>query len=531
MRRAMVLVIGVGFAVVFPSGMGECAEASGRPLEIGNGLQLLWDDAVVDSSGTTVSRMLHQPQFEGEVMELDAPWEKCISYFHVVHVPGGVAKPYRMYYLAGGMNPRGKFWPYGRSVCFIESADGIEWARPTLNLVEFNGSKANNIITNERMLFGALDNFFVFYDENPDCPADERFKGVANFEFKYNPDGSVKSEHCSYHGLECFVSSDGISFRHRGYLVREGLFDSLNVAFWHAPTREYRLYFRSGHTNLSDRNGDAWVRDVRYTTSKDFTAWAQPRLLDFLPDADGEPAVDYPLYTNGMMPYPRAPEVCIGLPTRYVERRKWTSNYDRLPSPDARRARMDKKNGGSARFGLALTDCVFMMTRDGGAFRREDEAFLRPGPEHAGNWVYGDGYPAVGLVPTKDRYGNDPVYSIYVPQASAHTPGRHFLKRYTIRQDGFVSRHATFREQRLVTRKFVCPGGGLFINFSTSARGYVYLTIRGEDGRELHSTELFGDKVDRLVGFVDGTPDDFIGRPVLLDFRMSDADVYSYCFK
>ena len=53
-----------------------------------------------------------------------------------------------------------------------------------------------------------------------------------------------------------------------------------------------------------------------------------------------------------------------------------------------------------------------------------------------------------------------------------------------------------------MTKPIRFQGSELTLNFSTSARGFVYLTIRAEDGKELHSTELFGDKVDRVVGFV-----------------------------
>ena len=99
-----------------------------------------------------------------------------------------------------------------------------------------------------------------------------------------------------------------------------------------------------------------------------------------------------------------------------------------------------------------------------------------------------------------------------------------------VRLDGFVSRHATYAEQRLVTKPIVFKGSELTLNFSTSARGRIFLTVRDESGRELRSAEIFGDKVDRIVGFEGGSLAEFAGRPVTLDFRMSDADLYSFKF-
>ena len=41
-----------------------------------------------------------------------------------------------------------------------------------------------------------------------------------------------------------------------------------------------------------------------------------------------------------------------------------------------------------------LMDILNVFSRDGARFFREDDAFMRPGPENPGNWVYGDAYPA-----------------------------------------------------------------------------------------------------------------------------------------
>ena len=56
-----------------------------------------------------------------------------------------------------------------RNVCYAESDDGVHWRRPVCNVVEFEGSKENNIVLKNAV--GA-----VFLDEHG--KPDERFKFV-----------------------------------------------------------------------------------------------------------------------------------------------------------------------------------------------------------------------------------------------------------------------------------------------------------------------------------------------------------------
>jgi len=78
----------------------------------------------------------------------------------------------------------------------------------------------------------------------------------------------------------------------------------------------------------------------------------------------------------------------------------------------------------------------------------------------------------------------------------------------------------------------VFAGSEMLVNFSTSARGRMFVTIRDEAGRSIRSEELFGDKVDRVVDFADGGKvADFAGKPVIVTFEMFDADLYSFRFQ
>ena len=85
----------------------------------------------------------------------------------------------------------------------------------------------------------------------------------------------------------------------------------------------------------------------------------------------------------------------------------------------------------------------------------------------------------------------------------------------------------------LVTKPLIFEGKELHLNFSTSAYGYVYVSVLDEEGRELSSEsfELYGDTVDRTVAFADcGDFSEFAGKPVCLKFRMRDAKIFSFKF-
>ena len=136
------------------------------------------------------------------------------------------------------------------------------------------------------------------------------------------------------------------------------------------------------------------------------------------------------------------------------------------------------------------------------------------------------------MLPTSAADGSGDELSIYKPLG--HMTGKPAkLERFTIRIDGFVSRHATFKEQKVVTKPFIFSGREMVINFSTSGRGRIvaYLYLDGAEKPSLASTWMFGDRVDSPVTFPKGRLAAFAGKPVRLEFVMSDADLYSFRFR
>ena len=467
-------------------------------MNIKNRREVFWDDTLIDTTKTTASKKLHECVRRELVIMHDEPWEgDCCDYHNLFKDSNGF---YRMYYL--GWN----FKRPGVCVCYAESTDGIHWIKPKLGICDYNGSKKNNIILDSTT--AVFDNFMVMRDPNQKEGSEELYKGICSIKTDSYPH---KNE------LWCFISSDAIHFKKAWEMTDAGAFDTLNTVLWDKYTNRYFAYIRDYHNKENCKP----VRDIRVMTSLDFHEWTTPELLDFMGRDD------YPLYTNAVQKYYRADHIFIGFPSRYVERPQWSSNYDRLCGKEKRLERMKTE----PRFGLAVTDCVFMCSRDGRKWDRTDEAFMRPGPEEPYNWVYGDCYPALGIVETCGSYpGTDNELSLFsFNNHWSNIPAQ--LWRYTIRLDGFISAHAAYEEQVVVTKPFIFDGDALHINFSTSAIGYLQFTIKTEDGVSTKSGEIFGDSTDRIVDFDEYDVSDLRGKSIVMEIRMRDADIYSFYFK
>lgn len=469
--------------------------------------ELLWDDYLIDSEQTTAQLVLHKPVPQEVVLVHDDPWEgDCCIYHNIVEDEG----IYRLYYL-GVDSPNPDIpgdVPHPNVVCYAESKDGKQWVKPKIRIREFGGSKENNIILDHTDL--QLDNFFVFKDTNRDCLKTELYKAVAGPQWS----GGQKGEKL----LVCYTSADGIQFQYGWLMTNAGTFDTLNTAYWDDHRSEYVCFIRGFH-NIPGDDLNKGIRDIRRMVSKDFKHWSIPVLLDF-----GE-SDDYPLYTNVIQPYYRAEHMLVGFPTRYVEKEKWTPNFDQLSGADKRKKRMKR----DPRYGLAITDCIFMSSRDGLQWKRWDDSFLTPGPEHEHNWVYGDCYPSTGLIETpSDLTPGSNEISMYV---NSNHFGRipTVLRRYTIRKDGFVSYQAKYPISKIVTKPFTFDGSKLSVNFSTSAVGFITIKIIGES-KELNSFEIFGDHPERAVYFREGELRDLAGEKVQFEITMRDANLFSFMF-
>jgi hypothetical protein len=488
-----------GFVLLLGAALLGFAQPAQGPISIGSRLELLVDDHLVDRMVGRAELRLHPPTPREVALVGDSPWEGTLCAHFTVFRDGD---RFRMYY-RGANEPSADAPGHPTTICYAESRDGIHWTKPELGVVEWGGSKRNNIVwvATEIAKNGA---FAVFKDTNPRAAPDAVYKALGT----------------KGRALVPLKSADAIrwSLITDTPVITRGAFDSQNLAFWDAVRGEYRAYVR-------DFREDG--RDVRTCTSQDFVTWTDPVYLSYPTGRKSQ------FYTNQIAPYYRAPHILLGFPARYIPR-KWTEQAQTLPPVDVRRRIFPQL----ARTATDLTDTTFITSRDGASFRVWDEAFIRPGSEQVGNWIYGDNYQAWGILETRSDIAGAPnELSVFANEGYRRGKGNQ-VRRYTLRVDGFASAHAPLSGGELVTKPLVFEGSQLVLNFATSAAGAVRVEIQDPEGKPIPGfaldefPEIYGDSIERTVRWSAGRHAGAVaGRPVRLRFELKDADLYSFKFQ
>lgn len=456
-------------------------------IRITQNIEPLWDYYLIDRELTTAQLSANPVHKEELVFRHCNPLGREIFY-PVILKDGDL---YRMYYGTGFRykDPEtGKFNESKLVTCYAESSDGLHWEFPDLNIYGHNNCILQH--PTEPMV-----GICVFKDTNPDCPPDRQYKGILRVE----DNCKVFSEGGT---LACFASADGLHFKRIEDVCREpGKFDSLNTVFWDEIDHEYKLYYR---------DFDNGRRSIKIMTSKDFKTWSQHGFIHFDDEAD------FALYTNHIRRYSCAPQVFIGLPVRYTERHEWTPSFDALPDYDSRRWRYSMH----PRYALALTDCLFMVSRDGYHWHKFNEAIADSGPEAPRTWFYGDCYFSYGFVETEDTLS---CFGVDSSWDSEHTD----LYRYSFRKDGFASFKSGWVPSRLVTKEFIYHGDTFLLNFRTSAAGFIRIRLIDSEGNTNESCEIFGNHISRQIAFHKPIVD-FSDKPVRIEMELCDAEVFAF---
>lgn len=513
--------MGLGAMVARSPGQAAQSDSTADALKIGSRRELFIDDRLIERLTGTARQRLHHPVPREVALEHDEPWEGTGSGYHSVFQDGDL---YRMYYKAWHLEVGDKKLNTGRHplyCCYAESDDGRKWRKPMLGIHDFQGSKQNNITIASGPM-GPLNvdagHPAVFKDENPAAPPDARYKAILR---------SSKPN-----GLLPFQSADGLHWKpmtDKPILSGLGAFDSQNLVFWDPNIGQYRAYWRiftAGVTNDKQWK-PAGIRAIRTATSDDLIHWGPHTDLTY---ADSPPQQ---LYTNQIKPYHRAPHILVGFPARYIDR-GWSASMRALPALKEREMRASS----SQRYGTAITDTLFMASRDGTHFKRWNESFLRPGPERADAWHYGQQYVGWHLVETKSALpGAANELSLYASESYWHGTGS-ALRRYSLRLDGFVSVNAgAAAGSEFLTKPLIFSGKKLQLNFATSAAGRIRVELQHPDGRAIDGFalddchELFGDAVARNVGWKSGHDvSDLSGKPIRIRFELQDADLFALQF-
>jgi len=433
--------------------------------------------------------VMHEPQRREPAISIDKPWEELGVSSMSVFKDG---QKFRAWYRAD-VNPDLGVGFRGRIMAYAESEDGIAWIKPNLGLIEFEGSKDNNLVWT-----GPGSTLSVFKDTKPGVPADELYKAVGREDDT----------------LVTMLSADGIHWRMgRGNPIYSGKpVDTHSVSYWDEVKKHYVLYTRAamkgGRIGVGMDPDLKWgaydaIRWIRRATSEDFVIWTPFQDIDA-----GDTPLEH-LYTNSAQPYLNNKNVIMMLASRFSD--------SRTP-----------KEGWHA---PGVNDIVMLTSRDGINFDRTFmEAFIRPGLDY-GNWHSRSLYVEVGLLQTS------PEEISFYAMENWQVP-TNIIRRYSIRTDGFTSIRAGYEGGYFTTKPFKFTGNELRVNFSCSAIGAGWVEVQDEWGNPLpgfgvaDSVELFGDSVDLGISWKSGKKlEELLGKKIRLKFKLRDADLYSFWFR
>lgn len=462
-------------------------------IDIGDRKQLFIDGRFVGRS-QDVRIAMNPPVKAGIVLECDRPWEdfRLTSYFTVVQ-DGELCRMYYSCFSKDQWHTPGA-WDKHAYLCYAESRDGIHWEKPDLGIVEFEGSRSNNILAR------SVVDGTVFID--PRAAADRRYKLL-----------STVGPHRG--GLRVSYSADGIHFTTPADPVSAWTPDSQQNAFWDDRIGKYVAYLR-GRPEMGFEPRNRLV--VRVEVDDLEKSWdARPQIV-LSTDAHDPPDVDF--YTNACARYRWADDAYFMFPAL----------YHHFPP--------ELGNDGLLEVSLAAS-------RDGIEWKRPDRRPYVP-LGLRGEWDAFFVMMGVGMV----RRG-DAIYQYYNGVDLTHGGTRRMsdedrkkwrrwskIGRVLQRLDGFCSADADYGGGWLETPPIIFAGDRLVLNLNTSAAGAARVGITDAGGKSVpgrsidECDEIMANSTEHTVAWKGKTGvGDLAGRPVRLRFEMRSAKLHAFRFR
>lgn len=483
----------VATAALAPSVSCSVSEAPATgPVDVGSSRQLFLDDLWFDKK-ENVRLAFHTPTPREIVIRAkDHPWEPIAHGLHYSCVLKDGDR-FRMWYRVDvGKDARAL-------TCHAESQDGVHWEKPDLGIVEWKGSKKNNLV----FPAGGVEGINASIILDPNGSGDERYKMITR------PSGRILG----------FASGDGLHWKPvaGNPLIDNPPVDSHNILLWDDEKKRYVIYLRGiDRSRAGDFKGG--IRAIRRAESEDFLHWSTPELVVSADDQDPE---DLNLYTNATVKYERAQRAYLMFPMVLYTRR----HYEKAPGPET----TSTVPGLSPTF-AGLSDTQFASSRDGIHWDRRRKPFLGPGRDER-SWCDRNPIMGVGILQTAPDE-----LSMYYSDFLRY-PESHF-RRATLRTDGFVSVEGPYDGWgEFTTPPLVFSGKQLEMNYRTSGGGTILVELQQQDGRPIPGfllddcPPIFGDKIDAAVHWKERTEvGSLADRPVRLRIRLRDAELFAFRF-
>lgn len=391
-------------------------------------------DAAVVEAQEGLTRVFHAAEkHPAPVIKADKPWEG-VSAITGPYVYGTV------FWESGKLRMWYQVLNKGNHVGYAESRDGIAWTKPELGIIEFNGSKANNLVVSafqpEASGGGECHDPSVIRRPN-ESDASRRYA-------LYGFDGKAGHARVAF-------SPDGLRWHYTAETEKKAMFTSSDVVnFFYDPYHSrYAVTWKT-----RNRRG----RAVGVAWSADGLAWTKPLegpvfVADDL-DPDATQIYGLPVFSyQGLY---------LGLPWLYNAR---YFRYGEYSVKKLHEAQEDSPRTMDTQ--LAWSWDLINWTRPPAR-----EPFIPRGEK--GSWDAGMIVTARSPVIVGDK-----LYFYY-----GGCDGLHDAKRVnaaiglaTLRLDGFCSMHAGDREGWLITRREPSHTPGVVINARTTGGGYVAAEI------------------------------------------------------
>lgn len=479
-------------AAILAMGISAAEDAAASPFDLGGNRFLFLDTfllAKIQNAGITVNA----PRFDALVLIADRPWEKggITSYGNVLFGPD--IQKYRLYYVPINLDVSPNF-----SVALALSENGVDWEKPNLGAVEWNGSTDNNLV-----IAGQREGTVII---DPNAPPDQRYAFLSS-----HPELKTR----------LFTSPDGIHFGMQGPLISSLHSDSQISTFWDADARQYCHYPRVVSDGLratgfvaTNTMDQPWPDSIPVVISRD--------------DRD-PPGMD--LYTNACQKYALARGAYVGFPTPYYH---YNEPADRAYLNAPALAIGGKTNDGAIETQLATS-------RDGRTWTRYRTPYIPLG--------FYDGLDVkIAMMIPGILYEKDRLYQYFMGYTFTHgdTQIRHGnggralggVFRVEQRLDGFVSLDFAYEGGSVITEPFIFSGNRLVLNINTSAAGEARVAILHAAGEEVDRYGLAdahiinGNYLESTVVWRDGESDvsRLAGLPIRLHFKCRGAKLYSFQF-
>ena len=464
----------------------------GNSFKVGSQKQLFIDESLIASKSNVTLRMNPPVKTQERNLIAEHPWEELeLGWVNVLEVNG----EYKMWYGCESIGKSARQDTEAEQetsrvvdLCYATSKDGVRWEKPPLGLVEFRGSKKNNIVM--RNVFGT-----VFLDP-------KRLDGNL-----YKLAGSRRPNK----GLEIFTSPDGLRwepFKDQPVLSK-GYFDTQNQIFWDDAVNAYVTFVRRW-VEFSETRVPLCCRKVGRSVSQNLSAWPEPEIVY---GHDANDPVESDPYNASVVKYPGAPNVYLMFPSAYFH----------IPN---------RKNDGPLDIQLATS-------RDGIKWQRiEREPYVRMGVD--GSFDSGSIYMAVGMFVKEPEVwmyyvGYDILHGLLDLKRHRH---KGVISRVVQRLDGFVSADAGYTGGELTTTPIVFNGRELTLNLDTGAMGETRVEILDENNRVVpgfsagDSDPINGNFISRAVTWKGKTDvSQLAGKAVKLRFVMRSTKLYAFQFR